>query len=121
MRQKQRSNLQTIKEIESRLYCPCLLLLNAIAGRHDPNVYFDVLGATETGKGLLLDRAQELRLRAEIELSNLIEKKSTGVGEFKPSNFFLRRVGKRALLVAKELAFDERIRQRGAIDDHERF
>jgi hypothetical protein len=67
-----------------------------------------------------LDRAQELGLRLEREVADLVEEERAGVGELELALLRLHRAGERALLVAEELALDQVLRDRGAVELDER-
>jgi hypothetical protein len=69
---------------------------------------------------VLLEHAQELRLRFERQLAHLVEQERATVGELEAAAALLRRASERALLVAEELALDQLARQGGAIDFHQR-
>ena len=67
-----------------------------------------------------LDHAQQLDLRRQVELADLVEKERAPLGKLEAP--FLRRVraGERALLIAEQLRFDEALGQRRAADLDER-
>ena len=68
----------------------------------------------------LLQHAQELRLQLERELADLVEEERAAVGELEAPVRRCSRAGEGALLVAEELALDERRRERRAVDRDER-
>src|SRR5262249_41299165 len=85
----------------------------------DANVEPNGFGAAETLDRPLLERAQELRLHVERELADLIEENRPALGRLDGADTRRVRSSERALFVAEELAFDERRRDRSAIDGHE--
>ena len=71
-------------------------------------------------KRAVLERAQELRLQRERELADLVEEERAAARELEAADARRDRAGERAALVAEELALDERLRERRAVDVHER-
>jgi hypothetical protein len=67
------------------------------------------------------DRAQQLGLSLEREISDLVEEERAFVGALEASFLLLQRTGERALLVAEELALDEVLRDGGAVELDEGF
>ena len=57
---------------------------------------------------------------AEGQLADLVEEERPAVGELEPAQLALVRAGERALLVAEELALEQRLGERGARHLHER-
>src|SRR3954470_1724758 len=68
----------------------------------------------------LLQHAQELHLDLRSEIANLIEEDRAAVRQLEPALAHCDGAGEGALLMAEQLAFDERRRQRGTIDANER-
>src|SRR6185312_16024840 len=64
----------------------------------------------------LLEHAQELGLKAERQLADLVEEQRAAVGHLEPAGLLFGRAGERALLVTEQLALDQRLGQRGAVD-----
>ena len=69
----------------------------------------------------LLQKAQQFGLKIERHLTDLVEKESPPFREFDQSLLTPLGIGEGALLVAEELAFQEILRQRRAVDLHERL
>ncbi len=92
----------------------------AVRCRDQPHVGAQRARAANTLELLLLEHAQELRLRLERELADLVEEDAAAVGELEPPAPLLGRAGEGALLVAEELALDQLARQRRAVHRHER-
>ena len=83
--------------------------------------------STEIGRGLpsrsnlpLLEHAQQLDLHVERQVADLVEEDRRVVGELEPADLPRQRAGERALLAAEQLAFDQRRRNRRAVDPHHR-
>jgi hypothetical protein len=67
-----------------------------------------------------LDRAQELGLRIQAHVADLVEEEGSEVRGFEASALHLRGSRERTLLVAEELALDEILGERGAVQPLER-
>src|SRR6185295_974982 len=87
-----------------------------VRGRDDANVDLDRLLRADALKRLLLQDAQNLGLRLQAHVADLVEEERAGVGQLEFSLAVLDRAGERSLLVAEELRFDELLRNRGAVD-----
>src|SRR5438552_798 len=68
----------------------------------------------------LLEHAQELGLQAERQLADLVEEAGAAVGSLEQSAPAPHGPRERATLVAEQLGFEQRLRQRRAVDGHER-
>ncbi len=88
--------------------------------RHHPHVDLDRLLAADALELLLLQRAQQLHLHRRRHVADLVEEQRPAVGELEPPELLLDRTGERALLVAEQLALEQRLGQRGAVDLDER-
>ncbi len=71
-------------------------------------------------EGALLQDTQELDLKIGGQIPDLVEKQASSVGELEPALLDRGRPGEGPLLVAKELALQERLRKGGAVDLDER-
>ena len=69
---------------------------------------------------MLLEKAQEFNLERKRDFADFIQKQRAAVGDFKSALALGVRPGEGALLVAEEFAFQERLRDRAAIDGDER-
>src|SRR6185503_3103351 len=67
----------------------------------------------------LLDRAQDLGLQLERHVADLVEQQRAAVRLLELPDVARRSTRKRALLVAEQLALEQRGRDRGAVDGHE--
>ena len=92
-----------------------VLLQVAVRGGDDPDVDLARLRRAEPLDLAVLEDAQELRLEGGVELADLVEEERPAVGELEPARLRLGRAGEGALLVAEELALDERGGQGGAV------
>src|SRR4029077_13797322 len=87
-----------------------------VRGRDDADIYLDWLGAPEPLDHPFLEDTEQLYLDIRGELSNLIEEERGVVGGLEPADLTHPGAGEGAALMSKELAFDERARNRGAAD-----
>ena len=65
------------------------------------------------------ERAQQLGLHHRAHLADLVEEKRASVGGLDETEAALGRAGERAALMTEQLALEERVRDRAAIDDDE--
>src|SRR5262245_54390515 len=83
--------------------------------RRDPaDVDLERATATDALETARLQDAQQLGLQLGLELADLVEEERAAVGELEPAALALARAGERALLVAEELALEQRLGQRRA-------
>ena len=69
---------------------------------------------------LLLERAKDLGLEREWQIADLVEEQRAAMGQLESSWLALRGARERALFVAEQLAFEQRLGDRRAIDRDER-
>ena len=69
----------------------------------------------------LLQHAQQLHLRAEVDVADLVEKQRAAVGQLEAALLPRLRAGERALLVAEQLGLDQALGQRRAAHLDERL
>ena len=69
----------------------------------------------------LLEDAQQLGLERRRDLAHLVEEQGAPLGRLDPADLPLDRPGEGSSLVAEELALEERLGERGAVDRHERL
>jgi hypothetical protein len=69
----------------------------------------------------LLDRAQQLRLQAHLHLGNLVKQQRAAVGLLELADAPCHCAGEGSFLVAEQFGFEQRFRDRGAIDADERL
>ena len=95
-------------------------LLHVLVGRRDDaDVDADGFGAAEPLELALLDDAEQLHLRTEVDVANLVEKDRPAFRQLEASLLARVRAGKRAFLVAKQLRLNQRIGQGRATHFHE--
>ena len=81
----------------------------------------DRLGAAEALELALLQHAQQLHLRLQVDVADFVEEQRAALGQLEAALAALVRVGERALLVAEQLRLDQRVGQRAAAHLDERL
>ena len=102
---------------EPPLTTHCLQI--SVGRRHDPDVRSHLLLPSHTPIAALLQDAQELGLKFERKLPDLIEENRPAAGLFEGPRVPADRPGESAPLVTEQLAFDQLRRDRPAIDRDE--
>ena len=115
-----REDVEPIVEIGPELAGRGAAAQVAVRRSDQPHVGAQRARAADALELLLLQHAQQLRLRFERQLAHLVEEQRAAVGELEAPAALLGRAGERALLVPEELALDQFARERGAVDLDER-
>ena len=89
--------------------------------RDDPHVDLHRVVAAERLDRPFLQHPQQLGLRRLRQLRDLVEKQRAAVRRLEPAVAAGGGVGERAALVTEQLGFDQGVRERGAVDRHERL
>src|SRR5450759_3953857 len=92
----------------------------AVGGRDDPHVHLNLAGAADVAEGRGIQHAEELHLRRQTHLADLVEKQRPAVRHFEEARLRAIGPGERAALVPEQLALQQVFLQRGALDDDER-
>ena len=87
--------------------------------RQHPDVDIDRIAAAHPLEPLLFEHAQDLGLRGERHVGDLVEEQRAPVGLFEASPAVAGRSGEGALHVPEEFALDQFLRDRGAVHLHE--
>ncbi len=119
-RDLERHNAQAVKQILAEVLRLHLFFQVAVGGGHHPHVHLEGFLAAHPLYFMLLQHVQQLHLELVGELADFIEKDGPAVRQLKPSPPRANRPGKGALLMAVELAFQQGLRQRPAVDGDER-
>ncbi|KAF5033894.1 hypothetical protein DSECCO2_601920 [anaerobic digester metagenome] len=91
----------------------------AVGRGHEPEIALQLVFGTHRPEAAVLEHAQKRLLYALGQLADLVEKERAAVGQLEQPVAVAVRVGERAFDVAKQHAFDQRFRQRGAVHHHE--
>ncbi len=91
-----------------------------VGGGDDPHVDGLGPGAAETPDDPVLEDLEELRLQRRREHPDLVEEEHPAMRELNEPRLGLARIREGPALVAEELGFEERVRNRRAVDVDER-
>ena len=118
--QHDRDDVQPVVEILAEA-AALHLALEVLVGRcDDADVHPDGAVAADALELALLQHAQDLGLRLEAHVADLVEQEGPAVGDLELAFARRRRAGEGPLLVAEELALDELPGEGRAVDLHER-
>src|SRR5882762_5523329 len=115
-RQRDDELVEAIVDVGAEPAQPHLLLERNIGSGGDPHSNRDGPLAAERLHLSLLQSAQQLRLRGERQIDNLIEEQRAAPGKLELSLLALMGAGEGALLVAEQLRLDQRVGDGTAID-----
>ena len=113
-------DVEPVEEVEPEPSAVHLAAQIAIGGRDDPDVDAPGHILTDPAQLPFLEHAEDLRLRASGQLSDLVEKEGAAVRLLEHAGAVADGARERAARVAKELGLDEVVRQRGTIQRAER-
>ncbi len=118
--QPDREGVDPVVEIFAEPFLAHQQLERAVGGRHEPEVHVDAGAAAQPLHLALLEDAQQLRLRHERQVADLVEEQRAAVGQLDPPEPPLVRAGEGSLLVAEDLGLEQRIGNGRAADGLER-
>src|SRR5207248_11064836 len=119
-RDGERHHLEPLVEVLAEAACGDLRGEIAVRRGEDAGPYRDPLDAANPLELALLQDAKELRLQVLGKLADLVEEEAAVVGELELPDLGRHRAGEGALLVAEQLALEERVDDGGAVDGDER-
>src|SRR5262245_7224272 len=119
-RDMDRNDVEPIEEILAELSVLDAHLERTVGRGDDAQIDLDVARAAHPPEHALLEHPQKLRLAVQRHLADLVEEERAAIGQLHQA--LLRRlgVGERPLLVTEQLAFEQGLGDRGAVDFHER-
>ena len=120
-RQLNRETAQAVIQIGPKLSGGDHLFQIAIRGGDHPHVGGDGLIAADPLELLLLEHAQHLGLQQQRHIANFVEKQRAAVALLEFADAPLIGAGEGAPLVAKQLAFQQRVGNGGAVDGQKRL
>ena len=91
-----------------------------VGRRDDAHVNRDLLAPAEAAENPLLQHAQQLHLRGGHHLGDLVEEERAAVRQLEDARAAIGGAGERPFLVAEDLALEERLGNRGAVDRDKR-
>ncbi len=92
-----------------------------IRGGDHPGVGVDGLRAADAHDDLFFQHAEELRLAAEAQVADFIEKQRAAGSELELAGARFVGIGERPFLVAEEFAFEQGFRERRAVHGDKRL
>ena len=93
------------------------LTLQVAVGRRDQaHVHAQALDAAHALEALILEDTQQLDLHVLGQFADLVQEERAAVRQFEAAGLAGHRAGERALLVAEQLTFEERLRDGAAVD-----
>ena len=90
-----------------------------VGGADDPRVDGDRLAAADALDHPLLEEAQQLDLKRQRDVADLVEEQGAALGQLDLADVRLDRAGERAALVAEQLGLEQVFGDRGAVDGDE--
>src|SRR5437588_6696451 len=106
-RQRDRENIQTVVEVDAKFAPLHHLHQVTVCCRHQPNVHLVSTSAAQAFELLFLQDTQQLGLQCRWNIAHLVQEERSLVGHFEATNLLCDSAGKGALLVTKELAFQQ--------------
>ena len=119
-RQLDGHDLQPVVEVLAEAAPLDLVVKVLVRGADEADVHNPRARLADAADLFLLEDAEELGLEGQRQISDLVEKERAAGGLFDKADLVPHRPGERAPGVAEELAFEERLRDGGAIDGDER-
>ncbi len=107
---------ETVEQVAAKRVLGDALGQIPIRSRDQAQVDFDGAIAAQAFELLILQHAQQLGLQVERNLAHLVEKQGSAIRQFQASDFLADRAGKRSLLVAEQLAFQQAGGNGGAVE-----
>jgi hypothetical protein len=80
-----------------------------------------LVGSADRSDLLLLERPEQLGLERQRQVADLVEQQRAAIGLLEEADLVVASVGERALDVPEQRALQQRLRDRGAVDAHERL
>ena len=119
-RQEQRQNIQPVVKVLAELALGHCVFQDGVSGGDDAHVHLYRLRAAQPQKVAFFQHAQQLGLKTGRSVANLVEKQRPLRGFLNQAFLSPARIGEGPRLVAEEFAFQQCVRQGGAIDADER-
>src|SRR5208337_2243598 len=120
-RQLDLKNIQAVEEVGAKAAFLDELFEFLVGGGDAAEVNLDGMRAADALDFAFLEDTQQIGLGFQADVADFIEKDGAALGNFKTALLAVLRAGKRAFFMAEKLAFEERFRQRAAMDHHQRI
>ncbi len=118
-RQIHRSDHQSVIEIFAKNVIFNVLFKVAVGGGDDPNIELGGRRAAKFFDLAVLEKVHQLDLQHRRQFADFVEEKRAPLGRLKLAELRRMRFGERSFFVAKQLAFQETVGSRAAVDDDE--
>lgn len=112
-------NGEAMKEVQAEATVLDFALEVTVRGGHDADVDVDRAPPADPAKAPSFEHAEQPRLQRRRKLADLVEEHRAARRLFERARTRFVRARERALFVTEELRFDQRLRHRGEVDDHE--
>ena len=113
------NNVEPVEQVLAEVMRPDLGLQVAVGGGDDPGVNLDGLVAADALERLLLHEAQKLGLQGRGHVGDFVEEDGTAMRRLQASGFVLESAREGTTHVSEQFAFQQVLRERGAVDDDE--
>src|SRR5262245_3816621 len=118
-RQSYREDVEAVKKVGAEFALVDQSFERLIGRGYDADFYADAFGAAQALEDAGLQNAQEPPLYLQRDLADLVQKDRAAVGQLEAPRLGRLGAGESALLVAEQLALDQRGRERRAVDYNE--
>src|SRR5215469_11320327 len=115
-RQTHRRDVDPVEQVLAKEALPNQVTQVVVRGGHDPYIGSNRHAAADRGELAFLEHAQKPGLRVDRHVADLVEKQCAALCLLKPPHAARGSAGEGALLVSKELAFDQLPRDSGHVD-----
>src|SRR5262249_33833984 len=112
-------HVQPVEQVGAESSLLDLVLEDLVAGRDDPDGDLDRLGPADALELPGLQDAKQLGLEARRDVARLVEQERAFVGQLEATDLATLGPGEGALLVAEQLALQQRLIEYGAVERHE--
>src|SRR5580765_7429736 len=119
-RHRQIYDCEPVIEILAKFSFARRFLQMAVCRRNQTYIQFDWMRSANPLKFSLLQDSQELHLELRSQFANLVQKDDAAFRHLKPALLLRSCACERTAFVAKQLGLEQSLRDRGAIDRHER-
>src|SRR5438094_9249891 len=111
-----RENIQPVKQVCAKFPLLNHLLEFAIGGCDQACIGSQRARASQAFELPFLEHAQQLGLKLELDVADLIQKYRSAIGQLKAADALRDSAGKSAFLVSEELAFQQACRNGGTVE-----
>ena len=115
-RHKKWNDIEPVEQIFAKVASGNLFVQIFVGRGNHSYVHAPGFFTADRSEALLIERAQHLGLRLQAHVTDFVEKQRSSMRLLEFAFFFRGGAGKRALTVAKHLAFDQIFRDGGAVD-----